>query len=61
MKNEDRLLTISDLEKMTQLSRRYLYLKIESGELPAYRFGNVKGMRVKQKDAERFIESKKIR
>ena len=60
METKERLLTISDLERMTQLSRRYLYLKIESGELPAYRFGKSKGVRVKQRDAERFIESKKI-
>lgn len=63
MKNrssKDRLLTIQDLMKLTQLSKRYLYQLIENGELPGYRFGNIKALRVKESDVWKFIESKRV-
>lgn len=60
MKSRDRLLTVQDLEKMTKLSKRYIYQLIESGKLPAYRFGRIKALRVKESDAWAYIESRKI-
>lgn len=59
-KPKDRLLTVQDLMRLTQLSRRYLYSLIESGELPGYRLGNIKAVRVKESDAWKFIESRRL-
>jgi len=60
MQHKKRLITIQELQEMTRLSRRYLYQKIEDGEIPAYKFGKSKGMRVALDDAVAFIESKRI-
>ena len=60
MRHKRRLLTIQEAEEMTRLSRRYLYQKIEEGEIDAFRFGKSKGMRIDKNELKRFIESKRI-
>jgi len=42
--------------KLLDCSQSHFYNLVNSGELPAQRFGRVRGVRVKKKDCERYLQ-----
>ena len=56
--NEIRWLSTADAAKRVGITPRTLYRFIDSGELPAYRFGRV--IRLKESEVDVFIESCRI-
>jgi len=49
-----RLLKVSDVARMTQISPSQVYTMIQEGMLPAVRFGSA--LRVRPEDLQKFIE-----
>ena len=49
-----RLLKVSDVARMTQVSPSQVYTMIQEGSLPAIRFGTA--LRVRPEDLQKFIE-----
>ena len=49
-----RLLKVSDVARMTQVSPSQVYTMIQEGSLPAVRFGSA--LRVRPEDLQKFIE-----
>ena len=49
-----RLLKVSDVARMTQVSPSQVYTMIQEGSLPAVRFGTA--LRVRPEDLQKFIE-----
>ena len=49
-----RLLKVSDVARMTQVSPSQVYTMIQEGMLPAFRFGSA--LRVRPEDLQKFIE-----
>jgi excisionase family DNA binding protein len=49
-----RLLKVSDVARMTQVSPSQVYTMIQEGMLPAVRFGTA--LRVRPEDLQKFIE-----
>lgn len=49
-----RLLKVSDVARMTQVSPSQVYTMIQEGALPAVRFGTA--LRVRPEDLQKFIE-----
>ncbi len=49
-----RLLRVSDVARMTQVSPSQVYTMIQEGSLPAVRFGTA--LRVRPEDLQKFIE-----
>lgn len=49
-----RLLKVSDVARMTQISPSQVYTMIQEGMLPAVRFGTA--LRVRPDDLQKFIE-----
>ena len=49
-----RLLKVSDVARMTQVSPSQVYTMIQEGSLPAGRFGTA--LRVRPEDLQKFIE-----
>lgn len=50
-----RLLKVSDVARMTQVSPSQVYTMIQEGMLPAVRFGTA--LRVRPEDLQKFIDS----
>ena len=50
-----RLLKVSDVARMTQVSPSQVYTMIQEGLLPAIRFGTA--LRVRPEDLQKFIEN----
>jgi len=54
IENPIRLLKVSDVARMTQVSPSQVYTMIQEGSLPAIRFGTA--LRVRPEDLQKFIE-----
>ena len=52
-----RLLKVSDVARLCQLSIGKVYLAIQSGELKAARFGSRKALRIEPKEMEKWIQN----
>jgi excisionase family DNA binding protein len=54
------MLTVQEVCKRMSCSRRHVYNLIERGELPAFRYGGIRGLRVPETGVEEFITQRMV-
>lgn len=54
------MLTVREVGKRMGCSRRHVYNLIERGELPAFRYGGIRGLRVPEAGMEEFIARRMV-
>jgi len=55
---KERLLDVNQVAQRLNVGRTTVYRLIESGDLPASRFGTAHCIRILEKDVEKFIEKR---
>jgi len=58
IQERDRLLDVNQVAQRLNVGRTTVYRLIESGDLPASRFGTAHCIRVREKDVVTFIEKR---
>lgn len=58
VKTQERLLDVNQVAQRLNVGRTTVYRLIESGDLPASRFGTAHCIRIREKDVITFIEKR---